>query len=340
MSGFSSVSSRLRAKTYVHRDKDAINAISIRSDLKSKIKSSKIESSGKHQKKLRAKSPIIAYLNKHKIEAFQLDKDKLKSVDFVNGGVNKDVNRELGILKAKTLVAKQDFQIESQLGFYSAKKDKLREVISLQEAYENNTYASYQVYDKDKIKTHELNNYLNSTKELSLKRKKDLACNIIDIAKIMYMNNVSHGDLHMDNLIIHEKVGGGPKGPIHVQAIDFGRSSFGDKFKTHEYDDIQYLFGKKGHGFCETTARNNFVPFMAGLGHEKSQGIQAKHSPLHKIIKHNTKIGSTRAPLQEIGRDLIFKLKTAGDNENAVKEAFEEAKDLVCNIIKARDLYS
>ncbi|HHC7138947.1 TPA: hypothetical protein ACN32H_003066 [Vibrio parahaemolyticus] len=74
---------------------------------------------------------------------------------------------------------------------------------------------------------------------LNMEQAKSLACQFIDILKILYINKVSHNDLHKENLLILKDKN---QSPLLMKIIDFGRSKIGRDFDVVKFNDIDYAY--------------------------------------------------------------------------------------------------
>ncbi|RSD29993.1 protein kinase domain-containing protein [Vibrio pectenicida] len=259
-----------------------------------------------------------------------------KDLPYKFGGVNKSVNKEYGYLRAKTKVGEKDFITEKDLYEYSTQKGReaLAEITSLQRPVNGSSkeYAQFDVYDTDIVKSNELDDYLRENSDsINIEDKKRLAKELINHLETMYTHKVSHGDLHMNNIIIRQI-----KFKECMQFIDFGKAKFGDKgtFEKHKFDDIKYLFCKVGETPQETKARNYFLPAFSPLL-SSLEKKRTKHYPLHKIIKLNSSTKSVAPYLEQIGNTLI---KDLGDQTKDVKTSFSIAQEAVLKLIAVVDL--
>ncbi|MFY2508198.1 hypothetical protein ACN3E9_07880 [Vibrio pectenicida] len=258
-----------------------------------------------------------------------------KDLPYKFGGVNKSVNKEYGYLRAKTKVGEKDFITEKDLYEYSTQKGReaLAEITSLQRPVEGSSgYAQFDVYDTDIVKSNELDDYLRENSDsINIEDKKRLAEELINHLETMYTHKVSHGDLHMNNIIIRQI-----KFKECMQFIDFGKAKFGDEgtFEKHKFDDIKYLFCKVGETPRETKARNYLLPAFSPLL-SSLEKKRTKHYPLHKLIKLNSSTKSVAPYLEQIGNTLI---KDLGDQTKDVKQSFSIAQKAVLRLIAVVDL--
>ncbi|NOH70824.1 hypothetical protein F0225_05635 [Vibrio pectenicida] len=126
----------------------------------------------------------------------------------------------------------------------------------------------------------------------------------------------------MGNLILHRVKG---SDELFLKVIDFGRVMYNNQFESYRYNDIRYLFQRKGESFGETFARNYLVP--------DSPEIAQKHYPLHKLIDpYSDHKKTVRSILFKIGETLEAALKTAKDDEQEIGSAFITAKCSVATL--------
>ncbi|STO98186.1 protein kinase domain-containing protein [Grimontia hollisae] len=261
----------------------------------------------------------------------QLSNEDLSSMTFLNGGVNKDKNLNSGVLYAKTKTGQQDFIKEEGLALYCEDKPDLKSIVSLQtkeglpeDPVQSGKYATFAVYNNG-IKTSMLSDVLASG--LSIEQCQSLARQLVDILKTLYVNKVSHNDLHKENiLVLQEK----DQKTMLMKIIDFGRAQTDKEFEKVRFKDIDYVFLCKGNSALETVARNVLVPSMASMHYKPAVAIKQKHRPLHSIIKtcRNTNT-NIETPLNNIGMQLKGALMMNPDNVRA----FDDAKEAVCQLI-------
>ncbi|EOV5436780.1 hypothetical protein ACOAS5_004589 [Vibrio parahaemolyticus] len=260
----------------------------------------------------------------------KLSESDLLGLEFSSGGANKNKNIQFGILYAKNQIGKNDFLKEKEVSNYCRNKPDLSRVVSLQtqdglpDYFVSKKYATFAVYD-DNIKSEMLSDLLLSG--LNMEQAKSLACQLIDILKTLYINKVSHNDLHKENLLILKDKN---QSLLLMKLIDFGRSKIGREFDVVKFNDIDYVFFNKGSSVLETTARNVLTPVVASMHYSPAIKIKQKHKPLHGIIKscRNTNIDIDKE-LVRIGEAL----KGALTLNSANYMAFDDAKKSVCLLI-------
>ena len=260
-------------------------------------------------------------LDQYKIIVTEAEREeKLTNDSFKQGGVNKKVHRETGTLRADTEVGVEDFARETELAEYAEDKPELafytsfQRIIDTPEGLDTQyTYAEFDIYNKNNVASTELvGNILFLDRDDAL----DIALQMIEVANVMYSNRLSHRDLHMGNLIIHRIKGSDES---FLKVIDFGRVKYGKEFEPYRYNDIRYLFKRKGESFGETFARNYLVP--------NSSDIAKKHYPLHKLIDpYGDSKNTVRSVLSKVGSTLHNELKLAKANEQNIGLAFTKAK--------------
>ncbi|ARR51729.1 hypothetical protein ETN89_21060 (plasmid) [Photobacterium damselae subsp. damselae] len=262
----------------------------------------------------------------------KLSESDLINMKFSNGGVNKDKNTSLGVLYAKNKVGENDFYKEDIISKKYHDNFVLSSMVSLQtkeglpETLINNKYATFAVYD-DSIQSEMLSDLL--LKGVTINQAKSLSCQLIDILKTLYINKISHNDLHKENiLILKEK----DQNALLMKIIDFGRSKFNEDFKEVMFNDINYIFFNQGCSVLETTARNILTPVAARMHYSPAIKIKQKHKPLHAIIKSCRNINiNVDKELSNIGDKLKGSLIINQNNYMA----FEEAKKNVCQLISS-----
>ena len=266
----------------------------------------------------------VGFFDSCKINTDQAMKT-LTDKDFSGGGVNKTFNGRAGVLRAENQTAKDDFTRETKLKEYAQDKPSLLHYISTQEKFEqppspdlrtDRTYAKVTLYDPQKIESKELDVCLEG---LNHEQSVSLVIQSVDMLKSFYLNEVSHCDLHMHNLLVH-KLKDDDKGLVYLKAIDFGLVQHGDSFEKYKFNDINYLFFKEGNSFGETIGRNYFA--------RKGSDVDKKHYPLHKLMERfNQKSADLDNILANIGHQLKSGLEVAGNDKDKVNQAFDFAAE-------------
>lgn len=245
--------------------------------------------------------------------------ERLSDGSFSGGGVNKKFNAETGVLRAETPVGVEDFDREHrvtehqkdypELGSYVSTQRKIDCPRNLSDKY---AYAVVDVFDKTHVESAEMDNCLDS---LNRDQAKMLLVQLVDMARVLYKNKVAHRDLHMHNLVVHKLV---DTQSVHLKAIDFGRVKMGSSFESRKFEDINYLFSKKGVTALETFGRNVLAP--------RGSEVDKKHYPIHKLCnKFNERDVDLDPVLAKIGAQLTDELKQAGEDGDAVDLAFQQA---------------
>lgn len=192
-------------------------------------------------------------------------------------------------------------------------------------------HATVTLYDPSHVKSGELDREIGS---LTPTEARSVLIQTVDLARVLYKNQISHQDLHMHNLMVYKPLNPG-QGNITLKAIDFGKSKTGIATESDRLNDVRYLFHKKASsGELETLGRN----MRDALGY--AQDKQAKHYPLHKLLVRcasATIRSDASAPkdaydrlLSGIGDRLIQRLQAAEDlagveRSAAIDQAFDEA---------------
>ncbi|KMN83401.1 hypothetical protein JW897_22825 [Chromobacterium alkanivorans] len=240
--------------------------------------------------------------------------------DFASGGVHKRFHADTGVLQARDEVGRADFVREGQLEAYAESRPALRDYLSTQQQIaappgvsDKFAYARVEQYDPAVIVSRELDVGLPL---LSLDQARSVAAQLVDMARTFYCHQLSHRDLHMQNLLVHERK---EDGAVFLKAIDFGRAKFGEAFEAERFNDIDYLFKREGCSLAETVGRN----YLAG----KDSAVARKHYPLHKLLERfNERGAEVTETLSGIGKMLKADLQMAGPgDELRIDQAFERA---------------
>ncbi|KML40461.1 hypothetical protein VL15_38145 [Burkholderia cepacia] len=244
--------------------------------------------------------------------------------DFAFGGVHKRFNADTGVLQAQDDVGCADFEREKQVAEYTCNREHLQRYVSTQQPIAaprnvnpNFAYAKVIRYDPKHIVSHELDASLAT---LSPDQARSVAAQLVDMVRAFYCNRLSHRDLHMQNLLVHKRE---EDGSVFLKAIDFGRARFDQDFEAERFNDIDYLFDRKGCSLAETVGRN----FLVG----KDSEVARKHYPLHKLLERfNVREADVVGILSRIGRALKEDLQSMGfDDEQGINQAFECALESV-----------
>jgi hypothetical protein len=248
---------------------------------------------------------------------------QVRDADFSGGGVNKKFHAQSGLLRAENQTGTQDFERELALAEYAQDRPELASYISTQkkitdprclhpELSSAHAYAVVDVYDAKHVSSHEMDQCIDA---LSREQARSLLPQLVDMARVLYKNQIAHRDLHMHNLVVHEIK---ETGSVHLKAIDFGRMEMGEDFAARKFEDIDYLFDKQGATLLETFGRNH----LARAGSQ----VDRKHYPIHKLCeKFNAKGMALEPVLSRMGAHLKFDLRHAGSNEALVDAAFHKA---------------
>lgn len=248
---------------------------------------------------------------------------QVRDTDFSGGGVNKKFHAASGLLRAENGTGTEDFDRELALTAYADDRPELAGYISTQKKVTDaaqlhpalspkHAYAVVDIYDPEHVQSHEMDLCLDS---LSRDQAKSLLAQLVDMARVLYKNQVSHRDLHMHNLVVHRVK---DTGSVHLKAIDFGRLALGEDFAARQFEDIDYLFDKQGATLLETFGRNH----LARTG----SAVEMKHYPLHKLCEKFNAKGIALAPvLTRIGAHLKSDLLHAGADQALVDAAFHKA---------------
>jgi hypothetical protein len=261
---------------------------------------------------------------------------RLQDSDFGAGGVHKRFHAGTGVLQARDDVGRADFVREGELEEYARLRPDLKHYISTQQPmpvpppHVNAAYAYARVaqYDPERIVSRELDASLDG---LSAAQAGSLAAQLVDMARTFYCNQVSHRDLHMQNLLVHRRK---EDDAVFLKAIDFGRARFGAEFEAERFNDIDYLFDREGCSLAETVGRN----YLAG----KDSAVARKHYPLHKLLEgFNVRGADVTETLSGIGRMLKADLQAVGSGDlERIDQAFERASESVqmalANLVRPR----
>ena len=255
------------------------------------------------------------------------DKIKQGTLNFQAGGVNKKFDAETGLLRSDSKVGDEDFDRESELNTYAASRPELAGYISTQKKLSDgekttlgldpsHQYARVKIYEGDHVKSNEMDKCLH---QLSRDQAKSLLPQIVDMARVLYKNQVAHRDLHMHNLVVHKIEG---TDSVHLMAIDFGRTVIGDtpEFEQKKFEDIRYLFNKQGATRGETVGRQ----FMSTFA--RTSDVAMKHYPIHKLCERfNEKKIDLESVLSQIGDHLEEDLRFAQQEDDKIDAAFHKA---------------
>lgn len=248
---------------------------------------------------------------------------QVRDADFSGGGVNKKFHAASGLLRAENRTGTEDFDRELALTAYAEDRPELAGYISTQKKVTDaaqlhpalspkHAYAVVDIHDPEHVQSHEMDLCLDS---LSRDQAKSLLAQLVDMARVLYRNQVAHRDLHMHNLVVHEIK---DTGSVHLKAIDFGRVALGEDFAARKFEDIDYLFDKQGATLLETFGRNH----LARTG----SAVEMKHYPVHKLCEKFNAKGIALAPvLTRIGAHLKSDLLHAGADQALVDAAFHQA---------------
>ncbi|EOV3358018.1 hypothetical protein ACSHDQ_003222, partial [Edwardsiella ictaluri] len=243
----------------------------------------------------------------------QLTDDK-----FGAGGVHKRFEPKTGVLQARDQTGCADFDCEGRVQGYADDNAELQQYISTQQRIPTPPsvspqfdYAQVALYDSQQITTRELDRALS---ELSGDQSKTIAIQLLDMTRAFYCGQLSHRDLHMHNLLVHQR---NSDSALLLKAIDFGLCKFGDgQFQDHRFNDINYLFMRQANSAAESFVRNSVLTHDAD--------VMKKHYPLHKLLEHcghdREQVNKT---LQAIGERLCAGLRMAGDDSQRINGAFE-----------------
>ncbi|AUH49618.1 hypothetical protein CXB49_01585 [Chromobacterium sp. ATCC 53434] len=262
--------------------------------------------------------PVLS-LEEHRREVSPEQVNQLKDSDFGSGGVHKRFHAGTGVLQARDAIGREDFIREDRLQQYAESRPDLQHYISTQrqinapqDANGKFAYAQVPLYDRDQINSRELDQALPT---LTPNQAKSVAAQLVDMARAFYCNQLSHRDLHMQNLLVHAERK--EDGAVFLKAIDFGRAKFdAAEFEPERFNDVDYLFDRQGCSLAETVGRN----YLAG----KDSAVAQKHYPLHKLLERfNHRGADVTETLSGIGARLKADLQMAGGDAARIDQAFE-----------------
>ncbi len=248
-----------------------------------------------------------------------------RNEDFSGGGVNKKFHAGSGLLRAMNDTGREDFRRELKLAEYAQTRPELASYVSTQRKVTDPgmlhpdlnpeyDHAVVDIYDPARVASLEMDRCIG---QLSREQARSLLPQLVDMARVLYKNEVAHRDLHMHNLVVHQVR---DTGSVHLKAIDFGRMAMQENFEASRFEDIDYLFSRQGANVAETIGRNH----LARAGSE----VDMKHYPIHKICdKFNHKSIPMNAVLSRIGEHLKHDLRHAGKDEKLVDAAFQKASE-------------
>lgn len=255
---------------------------------------------------------------------------RVRNKDFQVGGVNKKFHAGSGLLRADTVTGREDFERELKLARHAEDRPELASYISTQKLVTDpgalhadlrtpdnaarHAYATVDIHDPAHVASHEMDRCID---QLSPEQAKSLLPQLVDMARVLYKNEVAHRDLHMHNLVVHRIK---DTGSVHLKAIDFGRMAMAGDFEACRFEDIDYLFSRRGANAAETFGRNH----LARAGSE----VDMKHYPIHKLCeKFNARGIPVNAVLSRIGDHLKHDLQHAGKDAKLVDAAFQKASE-------------
>jgi hypothetical protein len=220
--------------------------------------------------------------------------------DFGKGGVHKSPafstgTKEItGLLRAEDATGRRDFANEDGMRQHAEERPGLGRFISTQRSLsdvpahldQTKAYAVFDVYDPP-VNQGELDKVLT---ELTPKQARGALVQTMEMLKEFYLNDVSHRDLHMHNMMIYRN--DADPDQITVKAIDFGKSEFGEGVsKKKGLDDLRYMFNQTAIGAGDSVRRSireaDFAPGLAAALPAvlaPDVGAVNKHYPLHRLM--------------------------------------------------------
>lgn len=181
------------------------------------------------------------------------------------------------------------------------------------------------MYNKDKVASRELDVKMTSSPP-TREQARTLGLQCVDMVKQFDSAGLTHGDLHMRNLMVREVQGEpGCADQTLLQAIDFGNSEL-----YRSLGDVRYVFKRKAGSTVETLNRN--------VVRSEDHPAQQKHYPLHKLLElyggdslpdKAAKDQYVKKPLKRIGETLERALRYAAGDKRLRAQAFDNARKAV-----------
>ena len=205
-----------------------------------------------------------AWLEAHRRD----DADATKNIadtNFGKGGVHKSpafytgTKEVTGLLRAEDATGRRDFANEDGIRRHAEERPGLGRFISTQRSLsdvpahldQTKAYAVFDVYNPP-VNQGELDKVLT---ELTPKQARSALVQTMEMLKSFYLNDVSHRDMHMHNVMIYRN--DADPDQITVKAIDFGKSEFGDGVsKKKGLDDLRYMFNQTAIGAGDSVRRS------------------------------------------------------------------------------------
>ncbi|GAB1387120.1 hypothetical protein MASR1M59_22680 [Melaminivora sp.] len=261
---------------------------------------------------------------------------------FKEGGVHKRFDPQSGVLRAEDSTGAGDFEREGRIETLAETSEGLARYVSTQKPIASKdmatelpsiestkAHAVVTLYDSQHVKSGELDKQIG---DLSAREAHSVLMQTVDMARVFYHSGVSHQDLHMHNLMVHQ-----PTDPqqsnITLKAIDFGKSKVGVTSESDRLNDVRYLFHKKASSGAIETARRDARELLGYDLHKME-----KHYPLHKLMEQCARAGGSGATethafdegIRNIGDRLVSGLQHAETLEGeartaAIDQAFNHA---------------
>lgn len=250
---------------------------------------------------------------------------------------------QFGLLQIPNKIADRELAPEDYIDNLSQNIPEIQRYVSTQRKLAeqsipelNNSeyvYAIVPSYDTNEVNVSTLQDMFkkDNVPPLSFSECKSIVRQLIDVTRVFYKNNISHGDLHMGNIQVirenfqtipnySESLSEGKK--VYIRTFDFGRLQKESAFKNNKNRDIDYLFFRQGDGALETLVRNVIIP--------KDSEKYQKHYPIHHLIdRFNTKKINIASHIKSMGEVFTSQLSKITD-PNEVDCAFNKvANDLL-----------
>lgn len=147
----------------------------------------------------------------------------------------------------------------------------------------------------------------------------------------MYLAEITHRDLSLNNMIFHEH-----NGALFIKVFDCGHAKnvCNTSYESSKrFADINYLFNKISPKPFETIRRNNINGVI------KPERLD-KHYPMHKVLsKFSCDPENIDDNLSSLGNKLMHNLRLAKRDEEKIGEAFDELREGLLDLVADNTLH-